>query len=139
MGRSKSTDATAKSSNGSTITTTTILANSSTHTNASNASAAASRSYASISGNLIFDIFNFRQTIREDPVVTRARQIAAYYALTVRYKRDLVITVIEARGLIEKNKGKGSNPYAKMSLGYFKGQTRTLERTVNPVWNQEFR
>jgi len=76
--------------------------------------------------------------VLEDPVVIRAKQIAAYFGLSVRWRRDLTISVVEARNIPSTGKH-DSDSYIKISLGYLKGQTKTAEKTLNPVWNAEFK
>lgn len=57
--------------------------------------------------------------VMEDPRIARAKQIAEYFGLTLRYRSDLVITVVEARNLDEKKKG-SANPYCKVVFAHNK-------------------
>jgi len=73
-----------------------------------------------------------------DPRISNVQSIAAQFGLTIRYKREFTISVIEAAHLppVDKN---GNYAYCLLRLSRFSKKTNaTKDRTCSPVWNCGF-
>lgn len=49
----------------------------------------------------------------------------------------LYVQLLRAKGLLAADSNGFSDPYAKLSLGEQKQRSRTIRKTLNPVWNSE--
>lgn len=50
----------------------------------------------------------------------------------------LTVRVIEARDLLAKDMNGLSDPYTILQIEGQRIQTKTIEKTLNPVWNESF-
>ncbi|KAG0500143.1 hypothetical protein HPP92_000215 [Vanilla planifolia] len=59
-------------------------------------------------------------------------------SLQLRSGRKLIVTVVEGRSLITKDKSGKCDPYVKLQYGKVLQRTKTVYNTTTPVWNQVF-
>ncbi|XP_042491289.1 synaptotagmin-5-like [Macadamia integrifolia] len=52
--------------------------------------------------------------------------------------RKLIVTVVEGKDLIAKDRSGKCDPYVKLYYGKALHKTRTIPHAMNPVWNQKF-
>ncbi|XP_043716121.1 synaptotagmin-5 isoform X2 [Telopea speciosissima] len=52
--------------------------------------------------------------------------------------RKLIVTVVEGKDLIAKDRSGNCDPYVKLQYGKALHKTRTIPHAMNPVWNQMF-
>ncbi|PRP81294.1 Protein kinase domain containing protein [Planoprotostelium fungivorum] len=65
----------------------------------------------------------------------RAYAVSKQYDLTIRFKQDLNVQIIEGRNIMPKRKrAKSSNPYCKVKLLDQKLKTMVVKKTCNPSW-----
>lgn len=70
-----------------------------------------------------------------------SQYIAGEVHLKIEYKPEdsiLLVQVVEARNLAPKGIGGTSNPYIKVHMGKKKKKTRTMNKTLQPVYNELF-
>mmetsp|Transcript_9249 Transcript_9249/g.38033 ORF Transcript_9249/g.38033 Transcript_9249/m.38033 type:complete len:913 (+) Transcript_9249:141-2879(+) len=70
-----------------------------------------------------------------------SQYIAGEVHLKIEYKPDesiLLVQVVEARNLAPKGIGGTSNPYIKVQMGKKKKKTKTMNKTLQPVYNELF-
>ena len=64
--------------------------------------------------------------------------IAAKPATAGGGTRKLRVRVLQAQGLVAKDKGGTSDPLAQLLLGSQKRETKVVPKTLSPEWNEEF-
>eukprot|EP00966_Prymnesium_polylepis_P218038 5046352-Prymnesium_polylepis.1 len=77
--------------------------------------------------------------VKEDVV-----KVATEDLTSVGFRRALTfatvhLTLVEGRDLEAKDAGGTSDPYVKISHKNIKYRSKTIDKTLHPVWNQEFR
>ena len=50
----------------------------------------------------------------------------------------VTVTVIKAEGLLAKDKGGTSDPFAELVMGKQLKKTKVIDKTLNPVWDETF-
>ncbi len=53
--------------------------------------------------------------------------------------KTMVVTVVKAEGLLAKDKGGTSDPFAELILGKQLKRTKVIDKTLTPSWNETFR
>ena len=48
------------------------------------------------------------------------------------------LTLVKAEGLLAKDRGGTSDPFAELSLGEQFRKTKVIDKTLNPCWNETF-
>eukprot|EP01116_Phalansterium_solitarium_P000723 TRINITY_DN10577_c0_g1_i2.p1 TRINITY_DN10577_c0_g1~~TRINITY_DN10577_c0_g1_i2.p1 ORF type:complete len:499 (+),score=145.86 TRINITY_DN10577_c0_g1_i2:52-1497(+) len=75
--------------------------------------------------------------VMEDPTFTRAKQLAAQFGLTVRFKKDFNIVVKQARNLANLSKNP-PDAKARLQIAHHKFNSSVVKKSLDPTWNNEF-
>ena len=70
----------------------------------------------------------------EDPRIAAAKQLAQQFGLSVRYKRQLELQLLEARNLVFHHKD-APNPYVQVTCGHLRPKSNAVMKTYDPHWN----
>jgi hypothetical protein len=72
------------------------------------------------------------------PTFVRVEEQPALVAAANATATKLVVTIHEARGLMAKDKEGLSDPYVEVAYGVQTFKTRIVQRTIRPVWGEQF-